>query len=468
MAEQLDLRTRESAVADPAPAVPATRREPSPAGQRLHRIVVVGGGAAGLELVTRLGDRLGRRGRAEIGLVDCARTHLWKPLLHEVAAGSLDRAECELNYLAQAHWHGFRFRFGEMVGLDRAKKEVHLAATFDDEGRQVTPSRAIGYDTLVIAVGSVTNDFGTPGVAKYAVPLETPAQAARFNQRLVNACLRAQTQSGPIQPGQLHVAIIGAGATGTELAAELHRTARELVAYGLDRIVPERDIRIVLIEAADRVLPGLPERISKATLRLLDKMGIEVRTGAKVTEVTTEGLKLADGSFVASELIVWAAGVKAPKVLHDLDGLESNRINQLVVLPTLQTTRDPDIFAMGDCAACPRPGNLGLVPPRAQAGHQEATHILRQIKRRLRGAPLLPYTYRDFGSLVSLGRWSTVGNLMGFLFGRGFFIEGLFAQLMYRSLSLMHERALHGTPSAAFGVVARALSRRTGPAVKLH
>jgi NADH dehydrogenase len=271
-----------------------------------------------------------------------------------------------------------------------------------------------------------------------------------------------------VRPGQLHVAIVGAGATGTELAAELHRTTRDMIAYGLDRVDPERDIRIVLIEAGDRVLPSLPDRISKATHRLLDEMGVEVRTGARVTEATAEGLRLADGSFIASELIVWAAGVMAPSVLCDLDGLEVNRINQLVVIPTLQTTRDPDIFAIGDCAACPRPGQSSPVPPRAQAAHQEAVHMVRQIERGLRGAPLLPYTYRDFGSLVSLGRWSTVGNLMGFLRGRSLFIEGFFARMMYGSLRLMHERALHGTASTLFGAVARALARRTKPRVKLH
>ena len=433
----------------------------------LHRVVVIGGGAAGLELVTRLGKRLGRRSQASITLVDCARTHLWKPLLHEVAAGSIDPGEYEVNYLAQAHWYGFGYRFGEMIGLDRAGKEVHLAASFDDEGREITPPRSVGYDTLVIAIGSITNDFGTRGVAKCAVPLETPAQAERFNRRLVNACLRAQTQESPVRPGQLHVAIVGAGATGTELAADLYRTTREVVAYGLDRIDPQRDIRIVLIEASERILPGLPERISGATRRLLDKMGVEVRTGAKVSEVTEEGLRLADGSFIPSELVVWAAGVKAPEVLKQLDGLETNRINQLVVEPTLQTTRDPAVFAIGDCAACPRPGILGTVPPRAQAAHQEASHMARQIERLLRGSLLRPYSYRDFGSLVSLGKWSTVGNLMGF-FGRGFFIEGLFAGMMYRSLRIMHEQAINGTRSAVFNLLARALAHRTTPRVKLH
>jgi NADH dehydrogenase len=320
----------------------------------------------------------------------------------------------------------------------------------------------------VIAIGSVTNDFGTRGVAKYAVPLETPAQAERFNRRLVNACLRAQTQRGPVRPGQLHVAIIGAGATGTELAAELYRTTREVVAYGLDRIDPQRDIRIVVIEAAERILPGLPERISEATRRLLDQIGVEVRTGAKVKEVTAEGLTLADGSFIASELVVWAAGVKAPEVLGRLDGLETNRINQLVVEPTLQTTRDPAIFAIGDCAACPRPGASTPVPPRAQAAHQEAAHMARQIGSRLSGQPLRPYTYRDFGSLVSLGKWSTVGNLMGFPFVRSIFVEGLFARFMYRALRIMHERAIGGTPRAVLSLLVRALAHRTEPPVKLH
>src|SRR5688572_1549412 len=200
----------------------------------LHRVVIVGGGAGGLELATRLGDRLQRR--VEVTLIDRHRTHVWKPKLHEIAAGSMDLSAHEVDYLAQSHWHGFRYRIGEMVGLDRERREVQVAPYFDDEGRQVTPPRSFAYDTLVIAVGSQSNDFGTPGVAEHAMKLESLGDARRFHARMVNACIRAHAQSSALRPEQLKVAIIGAGATGVELAAELHRTTREVVAYGLDRV----------------------------------------------------------------------------------------------------------------------------------------------------------------------------------------------------------------------------------------
>jgi NADH dehydrogenase len=446
-------------------------RDPSSsaaAASRPHRVVVVGGGAGGLELATRLGDTLGKRGRADVVLIDKARTHLWKPLLHEIAAGSMDFAVHELDYLAQSHWHHFRYRVGEMTGLDRARREVLVGPYFDEEGTEVTAARRVPYDTLIVAVGSQTNDFGTPGVQQHALRLDEPPQAARFHRRLVNACIRAQTQTEPLQPGQLHVAIIGAGATGVELAAELHKSTRELVAYGLDRIDPEKDVKINVIEAAARILPALPERLSQAAAKLLRGLGVLVHTSSRVAEVLPRGVKLAGGGTIPAELVVWAAGVKAPDSLANLDGLETNRINQLVVLPTLQTTRDRDVFAIGDCASCPWEGRDATVPPRAQAAHQQASHMVKQLKRRLAGKPLEPFRYRDFGSLVSLGEYSTVGSLMGALVGGALFVEGYFARLMYVSLYKMHELALHGFWKVALETVARLITRRTEPPIKLH
>ena len=449
---------------DPKPQAPATVS----AAAKLPRIVVVGGGAGGLELVTALGNRYGRRKTAEITLIDRARTHIWKPLLHEIAAGSMDVDRHQLDYLAQAHWHGFIYRFGEMTGIDRARKLVHLAANFDDEGRPITPERSFGYDILVIAIGTVSNDFDTPGVAQHAITLDTPEQAERFNRRLVNACLNAHTQAGSIRPGQLHVTIIGAGATGTELSAELHRTARGVVAYGMDNIDPEKDIEISLIEAADRILPALPERMSAAVLERMKELNVDVRTKSRVTEVSPQGVKLQNGEFIPSELVVWAAGVKGPDVLAKLDGLEVSRSNQLVVKPTLETTIDPDVFAIGDCCYLVPDGDKWPIPPRAQAAHQEASHMLAQVSRRLKDEPLHPFKYHDFGSLVSLGHYSTVGTMMGFIGGRSLFFEGLVAKIMYRSLYKMHEVALHGPVKVGLDTLSRLIVRRTEPQVKLH
>lgn len=434
----------------------------------LHRIVVVGGGAGGLELATRLGRKLGKRGKAAVTLIDARRTHLWKPLLHEVAAGSMDQGLNEVDYLAQAYWHGFTYRAGRMSGLDRTRRIVHVAPFVDAEGRQVTPAQEVGYDTLVIAIGSLTNDFGTPGVKEHAIALETPDEAARFHARLVNACIRAHTQKEPLAPAQLQVAIIGAGATGTELAAELHKTTRQLVAYGLDRIDPDMDIKINLIEATPRILPALPERLATAAARLLEGLKVRIHTGARVAEVLADGVRLADGRLIPAELVVWAAGVKAPDVLANIAGLETNRVNQLVVRPTLQTTRDDTVFALGDCAACPWPGHPQPVPPRAQAAHQQASHLAKYLPRHLHGEPVPEWRYRDFGSLVSLGHYSTVGSLMGKLIGGNLFIEGLFAGLMYKSLYKMHLLALHGATKVALDTLARLITRRTEPHVKLH
>ena len=433
-----------------------------------HRIVVVGGGAGGLELVTRLGDKLGRRGKAHVTLIDKRATHLWKPLLHEVAAGSMDLGMHEIDYLAQAHWHHFTFRVGGLVGIDRGRRTARVAPTWDDEGRQVTPEREFPYDTLVIAIGSTTNDFSTRGVKAHAIPLDMPDQAERFHMRLVNAMMRAHSQTEPLRPEQLQVAIIGAGATGTELAAELHKTTRQLVAYGLDRIDPDKDIRIHLIEAAPRILPALPERLSEAALKLLEGLNVHVHTEARVTEVTATGVELANGVFIPAELVVWAAGIKAPDLLKDIAGLETNALNQLVVRQTLQTTRDDAIFAFGDCAACPWPGHKTPVPPRAQAAHQQATHLAKQLRRRVAGMPVKDWHYRDFGSLVSLGQYTTIGNLMGKLVGGNLFVEGLIAGLMYKSLYKMHQYALHGGTKVALDTLARLITRRTEPVVKLH
>lgn len=437
------------------------------ADQQVHEIVIVGGGAGGLELATRLGDKLGKKKRANITLIDASPSHLWKPLLYEVAAGSLDSYAERLEYLAQGHWHHFRFRLGRMDGLDRARQEISVAPTLDDDGAEIIPRRSFRYDTLIIAVGSVGNDFGVPGVKAHCIMLDTPEQAREFHRHHINACLRAHTQHSEVTPGQLTVGIVGAGATGVELAAELHDTTRELSAYGLEKIDPDKNLKLLIVEASDRILPGLPPRLSAAAAERLTELGVEVHTNERIVEVRADGMLTADGKLIPASMMVWSAGIKAPDFLKDLDGLETNRINQLVVRPTLQTTRDDNIFALGDCAACPMP-NGSNVPPRAQAAHQQASLMAKAICRRFRGKPLLEYVYRDYGSLVALGRFSTVGNLMGALTGGSIMIEGTLARLVYWSLHKMHEIALHGWFKTSLTTYAHFISTPTRARIKLH
>jgi len=442
----------------------------STTGKQPHRIIVVGGGAGGLELVTRLGDKLGKRGTAQVTLVDRLPTHIWKPLLHEVAAGSMDPNTHSLEYAAQALWHHFAFQQGDLKGLDRSAKTITVGACLDADGTELLPQRVLPYDTLVLAIGCVTHFFNVPGAAANAIALDTVEQAERFRRRLIAACMRAQSGLGRMGADgrpQIDIAIIGAGATGVELSAELRNTAHVLNAYGLHKLDPSRDVRIHVIEAGPRILPALSERVSAETTKLLRKLDVDVFTAERVTEVTPDAVLTASGKRIDADLTVWAAGITAPAVLATL-GLPVSRQGQIVVGPTLQSEGDPDIFAFGDCASCPWPEKQTSVPPRAQAAHQQATFLLKAICCRLEGKPLPKFGFKDLGSLVSLGTFSAVGSLMGGLIGGSMFIEGLMARFMYTSLYRMHVLALHGAVGMGLDTVTHWLRSQTRPRVKLH
>ncbi|MES2535156.1 MAG: NAD(P)/FAD-dependent oxidoreductase [Pseudomonadota bacterium] len=435
-----------------------------------HRIVIIGGGAGGLELATRLGDQAYNMGATEVVLVDRSPTHLWKPLLHEVAAGSMDANAHQLEYIAQARWHHFEFQQGALLDLDRARKVVRIDAVFDEEGLEIFPPRDIAYDTLVIAIGSETNFFGVPGASENAIAVDTVDQAEHFRRRLISACLRAQNVLAvPADGGrpQVDIVIIGAGATGVELSAELRNTAEVLGAYGLHRLDPERDIRISLVEAGTRILPGLPERIANETLKLLGKLNIHVLTGAKVTQVEPHAVHTGSGKILPADLTVWAGGIQVPRVLEEI-GLPVNKMGQVIVSQTLQTIIDPNIFAFGDCASCPWPKKGTTVPPRAQAAHQQAGFLYHALRRRLAGKPLPAFEFHDHGSLVSLGRFETLGYLMGKFIGRSMMVEGMLARFLYVSLYRQHLMALHGFMRMMLETIAEWLRRKSAPRVKLH
>ena len=432
-----------------------------------HRIVIVGGGSGGLKLATQLGHRFRRDPNVQVTLVDAGLTHVWKPLLHEVAAGTLDVHDDECDYLAHAHRHHFTFVWGRMDGVDRAARRVLLAPLPEADGSEALPARSVAYDTLVVAIGSVSNDFGVPGVAEHCFSLDSAPEAETFRRHLFEAYLRAGQRDARAGPGELDVAIVGGGATGVELAAELDKARHELADYGACGIDALRDTRLVVIERAPRLLPGLPDDLAEATRAQLEHLGIEVRTGEDVAEVTADGIRTRAGALIPARFKVWAAGVQAAAFLGDLDGLETNGRHQLLVRPTLQCTRDERIFALGDCAACPADADgRTWVPPRAQAADQQAGFLARALPRHLRGATPGHYVYRDRGSLVNVSD-SAFGTLMGALLG-SVTIEGWFARMSYRWLYRAHQRALHGTLRAAMLFVTDFVSRRTRPRLKLH
>ncbi|MGR9044528.1 MAG: NAD(P)/FAD-dependent oxidoreductase [Gammaproteobacteria bacterium] len=427
-----------------------------------HKIVIVGGGAAGLELATSLGKKFGKKGLAEVVLIDASSTHIWKPLLHEVAAGTLDEAE-QVEYLAQAYRNHFRFRLGKMEGLNRAKKEIYVSPTYSQNGEELIPSRTFEYDTLVMAVGSVSNSFNIKGVAEHCMFLDSTSQAFKFQKQLVETYIKSHVGKNKNSNKPLSIAIVGAGATGVELSAELHEVTHLLAVFGLDQA---GDVKITIIEAANQLLPALPPKLANATQRQLIKLGIDLKLGRRVIEVTPSGISTHDGEFIEADLKVWAAGIKAPDWFKQLDGLETNRINQMVVDEYLRTA-DPAIFAIGDCAACPWPGHEHNVPPRAQAAHQQATTLGKTIANRLAGKEPIKYVYHDYGSLVSLGKYTTVGNLMGNLMG-SVTIGGFIARVVYLSLYKMHQVAIHGYFRTLMLTLSNLFRRSAYAKIKMH
>jgi NADH dehydrogenase len=435
---------------------------------RRTQIVIVGGGAGGLELAARLGRRRGRHG-SDVTLVDRNRTHVWKPLLHEVAAGSLDANLDEVGYRNHAYRCGYRFFDGTFAGIDRAAREVVIAPMLDEAGGELVGEHRIRYDYLVIAVGSVSNDFDTPGAREHCAFLDNRQQADRFRQLLLNQCLRvSRTLAGQADADAVvRVAIVGGGATGVELAAELYNAAGALAYYGLEGFDESR-LKVTLLEAGPRILPALPEKLAEAARDELEALGVRVLTGDPVTTVTATGMTTRSGEFVPADLRVWAAGVKAPDFLAGIGGLETNRTNQLVVRASLQSTRDDRIFAIGDCCSLVPVAGGPPVPPRAQAAHQMATTVYANLCRAMAGRPLLEFTYRDHGSLVSLSRYSTVGSLMGNLIGGRMAIEGRLARLVYVSLYRLHLLAIHGWLKGVGLIVLGQVNQVIRPRLKLH
>ncbi|QLD33414.1 NAD(P)/FAD-dependent oxidoreductase [Mannheimia varigena] len=426
----------------------------------METIVIVGGGAGGLELATYLGNKLGRKQKAKVILIDRNATHLWKPLLHEVATGTLDEGTDALSYRAHAKNHGFEFQQGTLVAVDREQKSVSLAPIYNDKNQLLVKERNISYDKLVIAIGSKSNDFNTKGVTEHCVFLDGSEQAKDFQKRMMELFLRFSHSENK----DVKIAIVGGGATGIELSAELYHIVRNLNSYGFGKL-NRASLKVTLIEAGPRLIPALPEKISISAFHELKKAGVDVRLGTQIVEAREDGLMTRLGEKIEADIMVWAAGVKAPEMTNEF-GFETNRLNQIEIKDTLQTTVDDSVFVIGDCAVLIQDGKA--IPPRAQAAHQMATQCGKNIVALIHGKEMKPFKFNDKGSLLSFSKFGTVGNLMGNLMSGDMFIEGKIARLAYLSLYRMHQVALHGYVKTGLILLVGQINRFLRPIMKLH
>lgn len=431
-------------------------------------IVIIGGGAGGLELASKLGNKLGKSRKATITLIDKNRTHIWKPLLHEVATGSLDTSLDGVSYSAHAAKHGFQFILGEFIGLDDVAQTISLKSHIDENGLKLLPERMLHYDELVIAIGSISNDFNTPGVAEHCFFLDSHQQAERFQHALLNRFTQVHqlAQENEGGPHTLSIAIVGGGATGVELSAELVHVSQLLKHYGLSEFKSTK-LTIHLIEAGNTILPALPSRISNAARKELMNLGVHVLENTQVSEATPEGFLTADSHLIKADLMLWAAGVKVADFIKQIDCFSFNRSNQVLVDAYLKAKGVEHIYVLGDACACEH-SDGHFVPPRAQAAHQMASTVAANLIAKLNGKEQKPFRYHDHGSLVNLSRFSAVGSLMGNLTHNSMFIEGKLARLMYVSLYRMHQHAIHGVFKTLALWLCEKLMRSVKPKMKLH
>ena len=425
----------------------------------LHHFVVVGGGAGGLELVTQLGDSLGKSKKAKITLIDHKLTHIWKPLLHEIAAGTMNPNDEQTNYYAHAAKHHYEFVLGHLESINQSEKKIKLSKPQNSKYSASNDEFEISYDTLVLAVGSVSNDFSTPGVKEFCHFLDSREQADIFQQDLLHLYLDAQNKN---IDRELHIGIIGAGATGVELAAELVQAKQNFYKYGLNKIDP-KNVKITLIEGANRILPALSENMAEHSQQQLKKMDVDVLTSKRVEKVDADFVYFNDGSKIQAELKVWAAGIKTPKIIQELQGFAKDRMGRLEVYATLQTKSDPNIFAMGDCAHCVLDAREDALGPRAQVASQQAAFLAEALKVRLKGKSQPMFVFSDKGSLVSLSENKAVGELLGSVN-----VQGIIAKSMYVSLYRLHQATIYGYKHAGLLTAKDFVTRKIMPKIKLH
>lgn len=396
---------------------------------RTHSIVIVGGGAGGLELATALARGQGR----DVLLVDRHACHVWKPRLHEVAAGHGPGQVDEISYATLAEQWGFAFRQGELLDVLPDARMVRLAPVCDEDGHEIAPAESIGFQALVLAVGGVTPDLGVEGVAEHAFRLDDLVDAGRIFKTLSRGLL-ARVARG--DSAAFDVVIAGSGATGVELASHL------VEGHQCNTVAPRRDlpeVRVTMLEAMDGIMPGMADDVRANIRQRLEGQGVRIVTAAQVSRVTPGAVETEDGATHASDLTVWTTGTVGPEIASRIGALPTNDKRQWLVRRSLQSKASEAVFALGDCAVIEE----SPAPPTAQAASEQAAHLSRTIPAWLGGAAPEPFEYRNRGTVLSLAEGGSVAK-----FKTGFsddlMINGRLARAAYRGLYRQHQFRILG------------------------
>ncbi len=389
---------------------------------RRHHVVVVGGGFGGLETVSRLADS-----PVDITLIDQRNHHIFQPLLYQVATAVLAPSEIAwpIRHLYRKY-KNVTVRLGKVTGVAADVKEVLL-----EDGAKLS------YDTLVLATGAQHSYFGRDEWADFAPGLKTLEGATELRGKILKAFEEAEHEADPARRAALLTfVVVGAGPTGVELAGAIADMAHGTLVGEFRQINP-KEARVVLIEAASRILPGYVEKLSAYSKQSLEKLGVEVRLGKPVSACTAEGVVLAEEEDIPARNIIWAAGVKASPAAEWM-GAESDRAGRVIVEPDLTLAGHPEVFAIGD-TVCSIGADGKPVPGIAPAAKQQGRYVANVVRRRLKGETLTrPFKYNHQGSMAQIGHRSAVVD-----FGR-VRLKGAFAWWLW---GIVHVYFLIGLPS---------------------
>jgi NADH dehydrogenase len=375
---------------EPAMAGDVTKEPDAPPGR--PRVVVVGGGFAGIEVAKGL-----RRADVDVTLIDRQNHHCFQPLLYQVATAALTSSDVAwpIRGIVGAQ-RNTTVQLAEVTGIDRAARVVHA-------GPASWP-----YDYLVLATGSTHSYFGNPEWGHFAPGLKTIEDAAYIRRRLLLAFERAEVATDEDEQRRLLTfVIVGGGPTGVELAGAVSELARKALPLDFRRIDPRRS-RILLVEAGPRLLPALPEHLSDYAARALTRKGVEVRVDERVEGVDDDGVETSEGR-IGTDTVIWAAGVVASPAAEWL-GVPHDKSGRVAVGPDLSVEGDPRVFVIGDTATV-RDADDQPVPGIAPAAKQMGGYVAEVIRARVEGRAPAPFRYRHQGDLATIGRRSAVVKL---------------------------------------------------------